>query len=347
MTVPSFVIRLFTNTPELIETGSIYLRYVALNFLAVGFCQPLYMALKSTQQTRIPMTISVSSFIIDVVLNYMLIFGNWGCPALGVKGAAIATGAARFYEIIMLLIVVFVRKNTISGPLKEFFSIDKAFAKRVLRNTIPTTCNETLWGAGTAAYSAIYGRMGVTAYAAVQACSTVMDVFMQAGFAMGDASLIFVGESLGRNDKEEARMISRKLLRSGLLISVVTGVLVVGAGPLFLQLFDLTDQGRILAGKVLIAKAVGIPFNVMVAIFIAGVFRSGGDTRFAAILEICTMYMVGIPAVYIGGLVLGLPVYWVIACSYVEMVVKLSSCYARYRSGKWLNNVIDDLRTES
>ena len=340
---PRFIMGLLTNIPEMIETGSVYLRYVCINFLAVGFCQPLYMSLKATQQTKIPMLISSSSFIIDVVLNYMLIFGNLGCPALGVKGAAIATGAARAYEIVMLIIVVFVRQNVLAAPIKEFFAFDRDFVKRVLKNTRSTTLNETLWGLATVVYSAIYGRLDVSSYAAYQACSSIMDVFVQAGFACGDASLIFVGEALGKNEMEEARTISQRLLRTGLIVSICIALVIIAVGPFMLQLFALTADGMAKAKLVMLVRALGVPFNVLIAIFIAGIFRSGGDTRFAAVTEITTMYLIGIPCVYIAGLVIGLPVYWIIVCSYIENVVKLLICFCRYRSGKWLNNMIENM----
>lgn len=340
---PRLIMGLLTNIPEMVETGSVYLRYVCVNFIAVGFCQPLYMSLKATQQTKIPLMISSSSFIIDVVLNYMLIFGNLGCPALGVKGAAIATGAARGYEIVMLIIVVFVRQNILAAPLKEFFSFDKSFARRVLKNTKSTTINESLWGFATLTYSAIYGRLDISSYAAYQACSAIMDVFVQAGFACGDASLIFVGEALGKNEKEEARKISARLLKTGLIVSVTVAVIIMAVGPFMLQLFALTEEGMAKAKLVMLVRALGVPFNVLIAVFISGIFRSGGDTRFAAITEISTMYLIGIPCVYVAGLVIGLPVHWIIVCSYIENIVKLTICFNRYRSGKWLNNMIENM----
>ena len=341
---PRFIMGLLTNIPELIESGSVYLRFVCINFFAIGFCQPLYTSLKATQQTKIPMMISSSSFLIDVILNYMLIFGKLGCPALGVKGAAIATAAARAYEVVMLIIVVFVRQNMLAAPIKEFFSFSKDFARRVLRNTVTTTVNESLWGLATVTYSAIYGRLDISSYAAYQACSAIMDVFVTAGFACGDASLIFVGEALGKNDKAEAKAITKRLIKTGIIFSSMIALIVIAVGPYMLPLFALTEVGMAKAKLVMLVRACGVPFNVMIAMFISGIFRSGGDTRFAAITEISTMYLIGIPCVYIAGLVIGLPVHLIILCSYIENVVKLSICVGRYRSGKWLNNVIENMK---
>jgi len=171
--IPEKVLRLFTDIPEAIDLGKVFIRIAAISFLTISITFPLSAALRTTQQTSIPLKISAVVFSTNTVLNYFLIFGNFGAPAMGVEGAAVATAISRILELLLYFYVVFIRKNIIAGRMRDFFGWHRPLVVRILVTAIPVMINETMWSLGMATYNAAYGRMGVTEFAAIQASSTV------------------------------------------------------------------------------------------------------------------------------------------------------------------------------
>lgn len=340
---PVQVLSLLTNSKEAAILGADYLKYAAINFVLVALTQPFLAALRVTEQTKIPMYISLSSFFVDVVFNYCLIFGNFGFPKLGVKGAAIATVIARSLELILTIYIVFIKKNIISGKIKEFFNFNWRYVKRVYSNAFATTLNELMWSSAVVAENAAFGHIGVTAYAAVQATATVMDLFQMACFSIGDASLIMVGEHIGRNELDEAKKVSYKLLKTALILSLVVGGLLIMLRKPVISLFTLTELGVFYARRLIVIRAFVIPMNLQSGILLSGTFRAGGDAKFAAITEIITMWLIAVPLAFLGAMVWKLPVYWVMIIIQVETLIKLSIMYKRYSSGKWVRNMISGM----
>ena len=343
--LPNQVIHLFTKDAEVAAFGAQYLRYAAVNFLLLAVSQPFAVALRATQQTRLPMYASVTSFVSDVLFNYMLIFGHAGFPRLEVKGAAIATVIARCIELSLLMFFVFGRKNLLSGKLKDYFSFDRTLLKRVYTNAAATTANETLWGGSVAIYNAAFGHMGVTAYAAYAAAVNVMDLFQNMAFSLGDTTLILVGERLGRSEEDAAKEISRKMLKTSFVFScVLAGLIILSSRPI-LSLFSLSAEGLALAIKITLVRSLFLPLDILNGNLIVGVLRAGGDTRFAAISEILIMYLMAVPLAFIS-LWLQLPIYIAVLLVRSESIVKVIILLRRYISGKWINNVVKDLQAD-
>jgi putative MATE family efflux protein len=340
---PHWVLSLFTNDPVVNDVGTGYLRIAAVNFLLVAAAQPLVVALRSTQQTKIPLYITIIAFFSNTILNYALIFGKFGLPRMEVRGAALATVISRVIELLATAYFVFGRKNVLAGPLKEFFAFDREFLTRVLKNAAATTINEGLWSAGMAAQNAAYGRMGVTAFAAYKAASSIADFFLMACFATSAAALILLGEQLGQGNYEYAKALSKKLLHAGLAFSVFMATLMyVCRGP-FIGLFTLTDEAQLWTNRILLITALCQPLQNHNAFQVVGTMRSGGDAKFAAICEVATVWAIRVPLAFFGALVLKLPIYLVVLLCEAESVIKGIILYVRYRSGKWMKNMIEGM----
>ena len=191
---PEYILRIFTKYPEVIETGVGYVRIGSFTFLMLSITQPFTVALRATQQSALPLIASVTALGTNTFLNWVFIFGNLGAPALGVEGAALATAIARLLEMLIILFEVFGLRNKIAGSLKDFFGYSRDLATRIVKNALPTTTNETLWGIGTSLYIAAFARIGIAEGAAVQACNTINNMFTLAAFSVGDAILILVGQ---------------------------------------------------------------------------------------------------------------------------------------------------------
>ncbi|HYE69422.1 MAG TPA: MATE family efflux transporter, partial [Anaerovoracaceae bacterium] len=150
---PEKVLGLFTDIPEVIDLGKDFIRIAAIGFLTLGITYPLSAALRTTQQTSIPLKISAVIFSVNTILNFFLIFGSFGAPEMGVAGAATATAIARMLELLMYLYVIFVRKNLLAGRIREFIDWNRPLVARILVTAIPVLINETMWSMGMATYN--------------------------------------------------------------------------------------------------------------------------------------------------------------------------------------------------
>lgn len=337
---PQRVLGLFTDDEAVIALGTGYMTIASVNFLMVAVCQPLVTALRATQQSRIPLYITAVAFVANTFLNYCLIFGNFGMPRMEIKGAALATVISRVVELLATLFFVFVRKNPLSGKLAEYFGFDAAFAARVFKNAMATTLNETLWGAGMAAQSAAYGRMDVTAFASFKAAQTISEFFLLSCFAVANAALVLIGERLGRGEYDYARALASKLLLAGQLFSLCMVALMLMLRAPFVDLFELSAQARGWVFNILLVSACMQPVHIHNAMQVTGIMRSGGDARFAAICETATIWLIRVPLAFWGALALRLPIYLVVLLCEAESLVKGIALFVRYRSGKWIKNMI-------
>ena len=338
---PQYILRIFTRFPDVIDTGVVYVRTGAFTFLLVPVTQSLTVALRATQQTVQPLIASVAGLGLNTFLNYVLIYGALGAPAMGVAGAALATVISRIVELCIILYLVFVRKNIIAGHPKEFFSFNRDLAGRIFRNSLPTTINETMWGMGTALYIAAFARISISAGAAVQACNTINSLFSMAAFSIGDAVLILVGQKLGEGKLEEAWQMSKILVKMGVIIGLVLGGLTMLFGKPILSLFDFTAEGQMDAWRILMVYGATMFLDVYNGLQVTGCLRCGGDTRFAMICEVSTVWLIGVPVAFITSLALGWPVYLAVLAVSFESVVKGVVLTKRYLSKKWLNNIIE------
>ena len=340
---PQYVLRVFTKYPEVIATGVPYIRTGAFTFLLIPITQSFTVALRATQQTHLPLIASVIGLCMNTFMNYCLIYGHFGLPRMEVRGAALATVIARVIELGIILFFVFGRGNMIKGPLREFFSFGKHLSYRVFRNSLPTTINETLWSFGTSLYIAAFARISITAGAAVQACNTINGLFSLAAFSVGDAVLILVGQKLGENKKEEAYDMAGKMLALGVAVGLVFGGLTALFGHPILSLFDFTEEGAQAAWQILIVYAATLWLDVYTSVLITGVLRCGGDTRFAMFTEVGVVWLFGVPVAFITSLVLKWPIFLAVLSVRGENVIKGIILTLRFKSRKWLNNVIDGL----
>ena len=340
---PEMVLREFTDIPEAVELGSRFLRRFAPCFLTVSITVPCTAALRSTQQTKIPLYISMVVFSTNTLLAYLLIFGKFGLPAMGVMGAATAILTARSLELTLVLFVIFGRKNILAGPIKEFFAWRRVLVARVLASALPVTVNETMWSLGMATYNAFYGRMGVTEYAAIQASNTINQLFILAIFSLGDALLILVGQRIGRGEMDYAFALAKRLLGIGIRIGLLSGGLLFITSRFIVYLFNFTDEGRYYMLWILAIYGCMMWLKIYNGLNIVGTFRCGGDTKFALLLEVGCVWGIGVPLVFFGVFFTDLPVYLIVMMAQAEEFGKGLFCRHRFYSKRWLNNLIHDI----
>ena len=337
------IIGFYTKDPAVQELAVQYVRINARSCLLLGVSGPLEMGFRSTQQTKVPLVVSTVTFSTNTILNYILIFGKFGAPRLGVAGAAIATVTARFLEIGINVFCATRKWNYYYGPIKSFFGGNGELVKRIIKNATPTTVNELLWSLGQTMYVAAFNRIGTTEYAAYQAANIIANVFSFAGFSIGDAALIMIGEKLGEGDKDYTWEMSKHILKVGVIMGAIIGGIVMIAAYPMTNLFNLTPDGKSYAFKILMLIGLTTPISIYGGIHITGTLRGGGDTRFAMLAESGCVWLVAVPLAFLGATVWHLPIHWCFILIRIEEVVKGIILTWRYLSKKWMNTVIRDI----
>ena len=337
------ILSLYTEDAAVKALAAQYVRINSFSFLLLAVSSPLEMAFKATQQVRIPMLISYVIFFTNITINYVLIFGKFGFPKMGVAGAAIGTISSRIIEVIMNSFFAFRDRNEFCGKVRSYFGWDRELIKRIVKNATPTTINEFFWSFGQTMYVAAFSRISTTAYAAYQAANSIFNIFNFAAFSIGDAALILVGEKLGEGDMEYTWKLSKHIIKACLLAGAAIGAITILLSEPLSGIFKLSEAGKTYTGYILIVLGATMAADLYNGLQIAGILRAGGDTKFAMISESMCIWLIAVPLAFITSLVWHLPVHMALLVTRTEMLIRAAILTKRYLSKKWMNTVITDL----
>lgn len=341
--LPEMVMRIFTNDPIAIESGASYLRIAGFSYIALGFSQIFSTVLRSTEEVKLPLFASLLGVIFNTFLNYALIFGRAGFPALGVRGAAIATVISSWVGPAVLFLVSLRRRNLLICTPKALFSFDMPFVKHFVRVCLPALINEGLWALGTIGYNMVFGRMGTMQYAALTIFRTIESMFFAFYAGICHACGVIVGREIGAGNIEESVRYANRFSVVMPLFSILLGLLMIATRWLFLSLFDVSPEVSQMAASILLIYALEIPIRNIPYITICGVFRPGGDTKTGLWYDILSVWLLSLPLTILAGLVLKLDfvlVYLIMVIS--EDWVKTVLCIRRLRSRKWIMPVVGE-----
>lgn len=336
---PSGVISIFNNDPTVLEEGSSYLKIVIFSYLFTGITLLYSVALRSIGKATHPLIINMGALVINVFLNYILIFGHLGAPAMGVAGAAMATLVSRIIEMTVLITSVYMGKGPLAASIKELFNVNFKYLKKTYRTILPVVLNDMCWGLASLVYIAVYGRMGTQAVASIQICNTVNNIFMVATFGLSNAAAVMVGHSIGEGNEKQAFDYAKKFIFVSLFVSIIFGGILAISSPYILNLFNVSSIVRDSTQIILYVIAIVFFIRVLGILLVVGILRGGGDAKSALLIEGFTMWFIGVPLIIIGAFVLKLPVYMVYSLAIVEEIFKCILSLLRIKSGKWIKNV--------
>lgn len=336
---PELALSVYSTDPAVIVLGSEYLRTVGLGYLAVAVTTSYSVALRSTGNVRLPVAVSIFSLSLGALLNYALIFGQFGLPALGVQGAAIGTTAARFIECALLLSIVYSGESVAAARLKEMLVLDRVFLTSALKTILPVTANEILWSLGVTTYNLIYGRMGTESAAAVSIAATIENMALVVFSGSATACAIMIGHRIGAEEEGRAFDYARRFALLTVLGGIVIGSGVFLSADFVLGFYKIGDTAYQLARNVISVVSLFLCIRASNMLFIVGILRAGGDTRASFLIDVGSIWLVGIPAAIIGAFVLQLPVYWVYVLAMSDEATKFVAAALRVFSKRWINNL--------
>jgi putative MATE family efflux protein len=337
---PRTVMDFYTDDPAVIAVGARYLRIVGLCYIPTAITVLFGMTLRSARQVKVPMVVSIAAITFKTVLAYMLIFGLFGLPALGVIGAALATLIARFLEAGALLFVSYRHKLPVAARLSELLSFNRDFVRRFAYTTSPVVVGEILWALGITSYSAIYARISTDSVAAVNIASTIEGIAVVPFLGLANACAIILGNAIGGDKVERADDYARRFLALAIASGVVMGALVFVVSRFITGAYRVSPETQFYAQAVMTVMACVLWIKAANMMTIVGIMRSGGDTRYALAVDTMPLWFIGVPLALFGAFVLHLPVYGVVLMVAADEATKFVLGVNRVRSGKWLNNVV-------
>lgn len=339
MTAPYFLIGLYSNDPLVIQEGGKYLKLVAISYPITAISFVYAQAFRSTEHVRLPMVATLISLTANAILNYLLIFGMGFFPAMGVQGAAVATVVSRTIELIILMGIGYKKKYEAATNLREILSFDTGFAGRYMRVALPVIFNETFWGLGITLQNSIFSHAGTDAISAFNICSSISQLTWIFFIGTGSAAAIIIGKQIGAGQREAAIKSANTFSWFMPALAAVVSIALIPLSMLLPIFFDVEEEILRQARMMLMVLMVSYPFKSFNMCIIVGVCRSGGDTIFAAIMDVLTLWVVALPIGYITALVLGLEPWMAYAFILAEEPIKTIMGFIRLRSQKWLHDV--------
>ncbi len=338
---PYFLIGLYSEDSAVVGAGGCYLRLVALSYPVTAISFVFAQTLRSTEHVRLPMVATFISLVANGLLNYALIFGVGFFPELGIQGAAAATVISRSLEFLILVVVGYRRRYEAAAPLRELFSYSKDFVARYARVALPVIVNETLWGLGVTLQNSIFSHAGTDAIASFNICNTISQLTWIFFIGTGASAAIIIGKQIGAGQREAAIKSAGTFAWLMPALAAVVALALVPLSWLLPFLFDVEEQILRQARFMLMALMVSYPFKSFNMCMVVGVCRSGGDTIFAACLDVLALWLVALPLGYLTALVLGLEP-WIVWCFVLlEEPIKSALGLVRLRSRRWLHDVTE------
>ncbi len=336
------IVSLFSKEANVIQDGVTYLKIISTSYLLTALSYAASFSSRPVHKVFVPTIVNLIAILTNAVLNYLLIFGKAGFPMLGVAGAALATVIARLVEFVILFIYIYKSKDhPLAGSIKEFMSWDFKMLKDTLKTSFPVIVSESTWALGNTVYYIAYGMIGASAIAVVQVAYIINDLFQSMFFGLGNACAVMLGNEIGRNNIKKANDYSKIFLKICLALNIIISIALYLSRNAIISMYNFDVETNILLERVLVVFAIYTTPKMFTYMFICGILRAGGDTKFCMYLDIISIWLIGIPLAFLSVLVFKLPLEYVLAVVFAEELFKLVIVTRRYKSEKWINRIID------
>lgn len=336
--IPHTLMRIFTNEIALIESGAVYLRVVSPAFFLTGISQILICIIKNTDRATTASIITFTSVVINIILNAVLIFGLFGFTEMGIAGAALATVIARAVEVVWSFAET-IKKDFVKLKFYYIIHSDKILKKDFWKYTSPVLCNEIVWGVGFTMYSVIMGHLGSDAVAANSIANIVKNLVACFSLGLASGGGIMVGNELGAGQLEKAKKYGAKLCKFALVSGCVSGLILLAISPLILYFSDLSETATEYLRIMIYICSYNLIGYAITSTTIAGIFCSGGDTKFGLKCDAVVMWCITVPLGMISAFVWKLPVVWVFFIVNLDELLKVPVAYLHYKKYLWVKDL--------
>ncbi len=333
------IMSLYSDEAPVVQAGTVYLRWSTATFLLMAMNTVSTNVIRSVGVNHISFISALCSFGVNIGANYVLIFGKFGFPEMGVAGAALGTVIARVVETAIMCIYVFRIDRKLCYRIKDLFSKCSDMVREFLRISIPVMLSDSLLGIGESVLAVIMGHIGsqfVAANAITVVVQRLSTIFIS---GMAHAGCIITSQTLGEKKVDAAKRQGTTMLVIGGVVGILAaGVITLIKTPV-INSYNITDETKVIAHQLMNAISVIVVFRSANTILTKGVLRGGGDTKFLVLADTSMMWLIAIPLGAAAGLWLNLPTFWIYICLYADQIIKAVWCVFRLRSGKWIKKI--------
>lgn len=331
------------NAQLTMEYGQRYLAVMLFGLPPFAIANAYSSTLRECNQTKVPMIAGITAVFINLALNYVLIFGHLGLPAMGVEGAALATVISRYAEL--AIVAIWTHRHGKETPFIEraFSSMRIPFAllKRISGKGLPLLINEFFWASGMAVLNQCYSTRGLDVVAAVNISSTLYNLSSVVFLSMGSSVGIIIGQMLGAGrSEEEVRDTDRKLIVTSVVSCLAFALLMGAASGIFPQIYNTTDEVRSLATWLICISAAMMPFNAYTnATYFT--LRSGGQTLVTFLFDSCFVWAICVPCAYLLSRFTGIGILWLYGICHATDLLKCIIGAYMLKKGAWIQDLVN------
>ena len=326
-----------------LQCARAYLAVALVGLPLWAISQAYASTLRETASTTLPMGAGIAAMLVNLVGNWILIYGHFGAPKLGVVGAAWATVLSRLVELIIILLFTHLKPQAhpfVKG-LYRTLRVPGALTGLIVRKGMPLLLNEAFWSSGQTTLVQIYSTRGLAVVAGINISNTISMLFNIVFMSLGSSIGIVVGNLLGANEREKARDTNTKLTAFSVMCCFAIGGILAATSGVFPQLYNTTDEVRRIASRLILITSVVMPCHAYTnACYFT--LRSGGLTRLTMVYDCCFVWCVCIPLAFGLCRFTGLPFVTVYALVTATEGLKALFGYHFVRQGKWIRNIVEN-----
>lgn len=337
--LPQYILGFIIADPEVIAEGIRFMRIIGISYAFWGLSNATIFALRATGVVNIAVVTSLCSLITNLTLNYLLIFGNFGFPVLGIVGAGIATTTSRILEFIILSVYIFRIEKRIGLRPADLCANTSGVGKSFARHGLPVVINEVFWVTGHFLLNVTLGRMGREAVAANAITGLMIQLIGVILFGLSSATGTVIGNTIGEGEHAKAREYANGMLAVSFFVGLLGFAIIQAVRLPIIGFHVLSPEAQHYAEQMTHVISIIVIFMSVAIISMMGTLRGGGDTKFVMWADIVFIWLIALPLGAFTGLVLGWPIHIVFMILRSEDVFKTILVLWRVPRGKWLKNV--------
>ena len=346
---PDAVLGIFTDKVHVIEEAKKYLFIVAFTYVIFAATQVLLGVMRSVECAFIGFVNSCAALVINLVLNYLLIFGHFGFPALGVRGAAIATLISRIIELLIVVVYIAVFDKKLKLKFSDFLHTDREITKKFIKVSTPVIMSGTSWGIAMGLQTAILGRLTDPVITANSIASTIFQIVTVVIYGAASAASVMIGKTIGEGKLDsggDADLLRNELKHRARWLQVIflglglaTSMTLLGLRDFIISCYDVTPETAELAKQFISVLCVTVVGTAYQMACLTGIVRGGGDTKFVFYNDLIFMWGLVLPSSFIAAFVLETSPLWIFICLKADQILKCSVAVVKVNRFKWMKKI--------